>query len=54
MTWDQMKVMAKDGFEIGNHTRHHTVSAGIEAFLDMEAEMKKNGLPKPTTQAWPC
>lgn len=54
MTWDQMKEMVKDGFEIGNHTRQHTVGAGIEAFLDMEREMMKNGLPKPTTQAWPC
>ncbi len=54
MSWDQMKEMARDGFEIGNHTRHHTVGAGIGPFLDMENEMVKNGLPKPTTQVWPC
>jgi peptidoglycan-N-acetylglucosamine deacetylase len=54
MTWEQMKAMVQDGFEIGNHTRHHTVGAGIDAFLDMEREMMKHGLPKPVTQAWPC
>jgi len=54
MTWEQMKDMAKDGFEIGNHTRSHTVNAAIGPFLDMEKEMIKNGLSKPVTQAWPC
>ena len=38
MSWEQMQAMVKDGFEIGNHTRHHTVGSGIEAFLDMERE----------------
>lgn len=54
MTWDQMKAMARDGFEIGNHTRNHEVGSGMGPYLDMEREMMKNGLPKPTTQAWPC
>jgi len=53
MSWKQMKEMVKDGFEIGNHTRHHTAGAGIGPFLDMENEMIRNGLPKPTTQVWP-
>jgi hypothetical protein len=54
MSWEQMKAMAKDGFEIGNHTREHAVGSGIGPFLDMENEMMKNGLAKPVTQAWPC
>jgi len=54
MSWEQMQALVQDGFEIGNHTRLHTVGAGIGPFLDMEREIVKHGLPKPTTQAWPC
>ena len=53
LTWRQMKVMADAGLEIGNHTRGHAGGAGIGPFLDLEDELLANGVPKPTTIAWP-
>jgi len=53
MTWRQMKVLAADGFEIGNHTRGHPGGSGIGPYLAMEDELRANGLPKTTTIAWP-
>ena len=51
MTWRQMKAMADDGFEIGNHSKGH--SPGLDAMLDMEDALLANHVPKPTTIAWP-
>jgi len=53
MTWRQMKAMAADGLEIGNHTKGHAGGASIGPFLDMEDELLANSVPKPTTVAWP-
>ena len=59
MTWRQIKGMADDGFEIGNHTRghgmlSHTDEGGCQAyFWTLEDEMISNRIPKPTTLAWP-
>ena len=53
MTWRQMKALAAEGFEIGNHTRGHAGGAAIGPFLDMEDELLANDVPKPTTVAWP-
>jgi len=53
LTWRQMKAMADDGFEIGNHTRGHGGGSPIGPFLDMEDQLLANGVPKPTTIAWP-
>ena len=54
LTWEQMKTMVGDGFEIGNHTRNHEVGSGVGPYLNMEKELLAHGLPKPTTLAWPC
>jgi len=51
MTWRQMKAMADDGFEIGNHTVGH--GGGLGNFLSMEDELLANNVPKPTTVCWP-
>lgn len=51
LTWRQMKAMADDGFEIGNHTVGHW--GGLDAFLRMEDELLANHVPKPTTVCWP-
>lgn len=53
LTWRQMKAMADQGFDIGNHTSGHAGGASIQYFLTMEDEMVANGVPKPTTIAWP-
>ncbi|MCX6872846.1 MAG: autotransporter-associated beta strand repeat-containing protein [Verrucomicrobia bacterium] len=59
MTWRQIKGMADDGFEIGNHTRghgmlSHTDVGGCQAYIwTLEDEMISNRIPKPTTLAWP-
>ena len=53
LTWRQMKAMAAEGFEIGNHTMGHAGGSRIGGFLSMEDELLANGVPKPTTIAWP-
>jgi hypothetical protein len=53
LTWRQMQAMADAGLEIGNHTRGHAGGAGIGPFLDLEDQLLANGVPKPTTIAWP-
>lgn len=51
MTWRQMKALAADGFEVGNHSRGH--SPGFDAMMDMEDELLANNVVKPVTIAWP-
>jgi autotransporter-associated beta strand protein len=51
MTFRQMKEMADQGFEIGNHSVGH--SSGFDAMMRMEDELVANNVPKPTTIAWP-
>ncbi len=53
LTWRQMREMAADGFEIGNHTSGHAGGASIGYFLTMEDALIANGVPKPVTVAWP-
>lgn len=53
LTWRQMRAMAQDGLEIGNHTSGHAGGASIQYFLTMEDALIANGIPKPTTIAWP-
>jgi len=59
MTWRQIKGMADDGFEIGNHTRghgllSHTDEPGLQAYIwTLEDEAIANRIPRPTTLAWP-
>ena len=52
MTWAQIKSLADDGFDVGNHTRGHG-GASMDPWLNMETEFVANNVPKPTTLAWP-
>ena len=51
LTYRQMQAMAKDGFEIGNHTMGH--GGGLGNFLAMEDALLAHRCPKPTTVCWP-
>jgi autotransporter-associated beta strand protein len=51
MTWRQIKAMASDGFEIGNHTVGH--GGGLNNYLALEDQLLAHDIPKPTTLAWP-
>lgn len=59
LTWEQIKALHADGFEVGNHTRaHKAVSAQkpaeIAADLEhIEKRCAEHGLPRPTTFSYP-
>jgi len=53
LTWEQIRAMSNDGFDMGNHTQGHAGGASIGPFLGMEYEFAVNNVPKPTTLAWP-
>ena len=53
LSWRQMRDMAANGLEIGNHTSGHAGGASIGYFLTLEDALIANGVPKPTTIAWP-
>jgi peptidoglycan/xylan/chitin deacetylase (PgdA/CDA1 family) len=59
MTWEEIRMLHEDGFEIGNHTRDHmgvtpkTVSRLDEQLSAIEARCKDHGIPSPVTFAWP-
>jgi len=53
LTWRQMKTMNDEGFEIGNHTTGHAGASSIGGFLSLDDDLQANGVPKPTTVAWP-
>src|SRR5207247_9578923 len=59
MTWEQIAELARDGFEIGNHTRDHMgvnarnldqLSEQLEA---INTECLEHGIPRPTSFAYP-
>ena len=59
MTWEQIKALHDDGFEIGNHTKKHAgvgrqkpeqLTADIEF---IETQCAKFGIPKPTSFCYP-
>ncbi|MEI6604472.1 MAG: Ig-like domain-containing protein, partial [Verrucomicrobiota bacterium] len=53
LSWDQIRTMSNEGFDMGNHTLGHAGGASISPFLGMDREFAANGVPKPTTLAWP-
>src|SRR6185503_20407586 len=59
LTWEEIRELHQDGFEIGNHTRSHLgVNAGNVARLEEELSAiddrcREHGVPKPTSFAWP-
>lgn len=52
MTWAQIKSLADDGFDVGNHTKGHG-GGSMSDWLGLEAEFAVNNVPKPTTLCWP-
>ena len=60
MTWEQIKKLHDDGFEIGNHTRRHiTVGRQTEEQLHadveyIEKQCEKHGIPKPISFCYPA
>ncbi|MCA9185555.1 MAG: polysaccharide deacetylase family protein [Planctomycetales bacterium] len=59
MSWDEIKQLHNDGFEIGNHTRDHlgitdnTVVQLDEQLRGIEQRCQEHGIPAPITFAWP-
>jgi hypothetical protein len=59
MTWDQIKALEDMGLEAGNHTYGHgsLAAMGYEAdrsnIMRLESDLVANGIPKPTTLAYP-
>ena len=59
MTWEQIRELHEDGFEIGNHTRDHlgitekTVGQLPEQLDGIAQQCKVHGVPAPVTFAWP-
>lgn len=59
LTWEQIKELHDDGFEIGNHTRDHlgitekTVGRLPEQLDGIAEQCKAHGIPAPVTFAWP-
>jgi peptidoglycan/xylan/chitin deacetylase (PgdA/CDA1 family) len=59
MTWEQIAELARDGFEIGNHTRDHASVNGLSASALREqleainARCAENGIPRPVSFAYP-
>ena len=60
MTWEQIKKLHADGFEIGNHTRRHIVvgrqkleqlTADVEY---IEKQCEKHGIPRPVSFCYPA
>jgi peptidoglycan-N-acetylglucosamine deacetylase len=59
LTWEQIKQLHADGFEIGNHTKAHKglpSQKPVEIAADLEHIEKRcaeHGLPRPTTFSYP-
>jgi peptidoglycan/xylan/chitin deacetylase (PgdA/CDA1 family) len=59
MTWDEIRELHNDGFEIGNHTRDHlgisdkTVDRLPEQLEVIAKQCRAHGIPAPVTFAWP-
>lgn len=59
LTWEQIRELHDDGFEIGNHTRDHlaitdaTAMRLDEQLTGIEDQCAAHGIPRPVTFAWP-
>lgn len=59
MTWEEIRQLDRDGFEIGNHTRDHLAITDAterqlsEQLQGIEKRCEEYGIPKPVSFAWP-
>jgi peptidoglycan-N-acetylglucosamine deacetylase len=59
LTWEQIAVLHRDGFEIGNHTRDHmglseaNLPKAKEQIEAIAAECAAHGIPRPVSFAYP-
>jgi peptidoglycan/xylan/chitin deacetylase (PgdA/CDA1 family) len=56
MTWDQIRQLHMDGFEIGNHTRDHVALSAENYKLQLSsiaARCLEHGIPAPVSYAYP-
>ena len=59
MTWEQIRELHEDGFEIGNHTRDHlgitekTLDQLSEQLDGIARQCTTHSIPVPVTFAWP-
>ena len=60
MTWEQIRALNQMGFEVGNHTGHHTHVDRIDAkelaqeLIYIEEKGIRLGIPRPLTFAYPA
>jgi len=59
LTWDQIRELHRDGFEIGNHTRDHMGASKAnlprlkEQVEAINAQLAAHGIPRPVSFAYP-
>ena len=59
VTWEEIRELHDDGFEIGNHTRHHpnittlTKEEFLSDLIHIDERCKEFGIPVPVTFAYP-
>lgn len=59
MTWEEIAELHRDGFEIGNHTRHHlgindkTIERLVDELEGIDARCAEYGIPRPVSFAYP-
>src|ERR1043166_7270933 len=59
MTWEQIRTLHQDGFEIGNHTRDHlgvstsTLGQLREQVNAINARCAEHGIPRPVSFGYP-
>ncbi len=59
MTWEEIRALHEDGFEIGNHTIGHlgvsaeNVGRLEQQLRELDEACRAHGIPKPVSFAWP-
>ena len=59
LTWEEIRGLEQQGFEIGNHTRDHlgitdkTVGQLVEQLTGIDDDCRAAGVRRPTSFAWP-